>query len=327
MGQMSRRSALAGGLGLAVLPRAGARAAPSALPERVELVVGFSKSAHTAPLVGVADLIRPLGIDLKMVEFVRYADARTAIGSGSLDIATTAPGDILVLLSQGIMNVKAIMGMGSSDKFVMAKSAGAIPDWDALRGKRLGIPAGSAVWAQYAAAVTERGFPYDAPKIVNIQGGGPSFIQALQRGDVDAVLSWQPFESTMLVEKSGTFTPLEYGHSKAVGAELGMFSATETALTKKRDAVNRFFWAYLTLEKQLKADPAAFATAIEAYSSVTRPVAENIAANVKLGGVVDLAQLQRQAKFFAEVGVLQKDVSGLVAAHWDDGPVRDAAIG
>jgi sulfonate transport system substrate-binding protein len=323
--QLSRRAALAAGISAAVLRSVRAKAAPPALANRVELTVGFSKSAHTAPLIAVPDMIRPLGVDLKLVEFVRYADARTAIGGGSLDIATTAPGDVLVLLSQGVTNVKAVCGMGSSDKFVMVRDAATLPNWDALRGKRLGIPAGSAVWAQYAATITERNFPYDAPKIVNIQGGGTGFIQALQRGDIDATLSWQPFESTMLVEKTGQLSSLEYGHSKAVGAELGMFTATQSALTQKREAVNRFFWAYKTIEKQLQHDQAAFATAVEAYSNVSRPIAENITAQVKLGGVVDAAQLERQARFFFAMGILQQDVSAQVAAHWDDSPVRDTA--
>ncbi len=310
---------------MALLPGARAIAAPGALPSRVELIVGHAKSAHTCPLSAVPEMLKPLGVDIKFVEFIRYADARTAIGSGSVDIATTAPGDILVLLSQGVTSVKAVTGVGSSKKFVMAKKASDIPNWDALRGKRLGIPAGSAVWAQYAASVTERNFPYDAPKVINIQGGGPSFIQALQRGDVDAVLSWQPFESVMLVEKTGEFTPLEYGDSKAVGGELGMFAATINALTAKREALNRFFWAYATVEKQLLGDRAAFAKAIAAYTGVAEPIAASISENVKLGGVLSLEQLQRQAKFFHDMGVLQKDVSGQVAGFWDNSPMRDAA--
>jgi sulfonate transport system substrate-binding protein len=324
MNGLSRRSALAAGLGFAFGPTA-LRAAPAPLAERVELTVGHAKSAHTCPIAAIPDMLRPLGVDLKFVEFFRYADARTAVGSGSLDIATTAPGDILVLLSQGVTSVKAISGVGSSKKFVMTRKASDIPDWDALRGKRLGIPAGSAVWAQYAAAVTERNFPYDAPKNVNIQGGGPSFIQALQRGDVDAVLSWQPFESMMLVDKIGEFTTLDYSGSKAVGAELGLLCATTAALTRKKEAVARFFWAYATTEAALKADKAAYAQAIAAYTGVTAPIAASIADNVVLGGVVDAAQLQRQAKFFHEMGVLQKDVSGQVAGFWDDAPMKSAS--
>lgn len=327
MADWSRRSALAAGLGLVLLPGRRADAAPAALAERVELVVGHAKSAHTCPLAVVPDLLKPLGVDLKFVEFIRYADARTAIAGGSLDIATTAPGDILVLLSQGVTSVKAITGVGSSRKFVMAKKASDIPNWDALKGKKIGIPAGSAVWAQYAAAVTERNFPYDAPKVVNIQGGGPAFIQALQRGDVDAVLSWQPFESMMLVDKVAEFTALEYGDSKAVGAELGMFAATTTALTRKREAVNRFFWAYATVEKQLKADRAAFASTITAYTGQPAPIAASIAEHVSLGGVLSAEQLQRQAKFFLDAGILQKDIGNQVAAFWENAPMKDALVG
>ena len=327
MAILSRRAALAAGTAAALLPAARAMAAPAPLADRVELIVGHAKSAHTCPMSMVPDMLRPLGVDIKFVEFIRYADSRTAVGSGSLDIATTAPGDILVLLSQGVTTVRAIVGMGSSKKFVIAKKAGDLPNWDALRGKRLGVPAGSAVWAQYAAAVTERNFPYDAPKNVNIQGGGPSFVQALQRGDVDAILLWQPFESMALIDKVGEFTTLEYGDSKGVGSELGMFCATTNALTKKREAVNRFFWAYLTAEKQLRADKAAYVAAIANYTGVTPTIAASIAENVTLGGVVDAAQLQRQARFFLDAGVLQKDVAAMVPGAWDNSPVRDAAVG
>ena len=327
MAILSRRAALAAGTAAALLPAPRAMAAPAPLADRVELIVGHAKSAHTCPMSMVPDMLRPLGVDIKFVEFIRYADSRTAVGSGSLDIATTAPGDILVLLSQGVTTVKAIVGMGSSKKFVIAKKAGDLPNWDALRGKRLGVPAGSAVWAQYAAAVTERNFPYDAPKNVNIQGGGPSFVQALQRGDVDAILLWQPFESMALIDKVGEFTTLEYGDSKGVGSELGMFCATTNALTKKREAVNRFFWAYLTAEKQLRADKAAYVAAIANYTGVTPTIAASIAENVTLGGVVDAAQLQRQARFFLDAGVLQKDVAAMVPGAWDNSPVRDAAVG
>ena len=327
MPNLTRRSALAASVGAALLPASAKAATPAPLAQRVELTIGFAKAAHTCPLVAVPDMLKPLGVDIKYAEFVRYADNRTAIGGGSVDIATVAPGDILVLLSQGVTTVKAITGVGSSDKFVMAKDPASIPDWNALKGKRLGIPAGSAVWAQYVATITEQNFPYDAPKIINIQGGGPSFIQALQRGDVDAVLSWQPFESTMLVDDVAKFTTLQYGHSKAVGAELGMFAATTNALTVKREALNRFFWAYLTVQKKLQADKAAFASTIEAYANVPAPIAKSIADNITLGGVLTLDQLQRQAKFFSQIGVLQKDVSGMVADHWDHSPVTDAAIG
>ena len=49
---------------------------------------------------------------------------------------------------------------------------------------------------------------------------------------------------------------LEYGSSKAVGAELGMFMATKQAVDGKRAALERFVWAYLAKEEELAKSPA-----------------------------------------------------------------------
>ena len=45
---------------------------------------------------------------------------------------------------------------------------------------------------------------------------------------------------------------------------------------------------------------------------------------IKLGGVVDLNQIKRQAKAFNELGVIQKDVSGEIAEFWDTSFVKNA---
>ncbi len=38
---------------------------------------------------------------------------------------------------------------------------------------------------------------------------------------------------------------------------------------------------------------------------------------IKLGGVLDLDQMRRQAKTFNELGVIPKDVSGQIDTVWD----------
>jgi len=51
------------------------------------------------------------------------------------------------------------------------------------------------VWFQFAATLTEAGVPYNKLNVVNIQGAGTSFLQAMQRGDIDVFIGWEPFES------------------------------------------------------------------------------------------------------------------------------------
>ena len=57
-------------------------------------------------------------------------------------------------------------------------------------------------------------------------------------------------------------------------------------------------------------------------------MAPNIAAEaakvIKLGEVVSPDQIKRQAKAFADLGVIQKDVSGQIDANWDGSFVAKA---
>jgi sulfonate transport system substrate-binding protein len=79
------------------------------------------KVGHLAPIILVADELKKLGVELKLVEFVRYADARTALLAGSLDAASVGPANLAIALAQGSTNVVGLMGVGSSLNFRSAR--------------------------------------------------------------------------------------------------------------------------------------------------------------------------------------------------------------
>ena len=61
-------------------------------------------------LIGeIAGRLKELNVDLTVVDFIRYADARTAIATGSLDMATVGPADLPILLSKNINNIVGLM--------------------------------------------------------------------------------------------------------------------------------------------------------------------------------------------------------------------------
>ena len=82
----------------------------------VTLTVGYQKVGHLAPIALVADELKKDGVELKLVEFARYADARTALLAGSLDVASVGPADLAISLANGSTNMVGIMGVGSSPK-------------------------------------------------------------------------------------------------------------------------------------------------------------------------------------------------------------------
>lgn len=306
---ITRRAALLAPLLIPTVAKA-LSARPAPLPEPVTLTVGAAKVAHLAPMALIADDLKAMGVALKVVEFVRYADARTALASGSLDLATVGPADLPIAISQGITSIVALMGVGSQPKYPVVRNGVKVETWKDLEGKTVAVAPASAVWFQFVATLQEVGLDYAKLKAVNIQGAGSNFDEALKRGDVDAIISWEPFESTPVVDGYGYWPKaLDYSKSRAVGAELGMFAAARTAVTEKRPAVERFVWAYVNAQQRLAASPTAFAAAITAYTGIGPAIAGRIAENIRLGAVLSLEQMQRQAKEFHRLGVIQRDVA------------------
>ncbi|MFN0159777.1 MAG: ABC transporter substrate-binding protein [Burkholderiales bacterium] len=301
----------------------GAR--PAALPQPVTLTVGYQKVGHLVPMVQIGEELKKLNVELKLVEFARYADARTALLAGSLDMASVGPADLAIALSQGSKTMVGIMGVGSSPKFVIGRNGVKLDSWADIAGKKVGIAPGSAVWFQFAATMVEKNVPYNSFTEVKIQGGGANFNQALKKGEVDAIVTWEPFETIPVNEGYGFFAKgLEYSGSQAVGAELGMIAATRDAATKNRGAVERFVWAYLASMNQLAASPDRFAEAVAKFTGLDMPMARAVATPIKLGGVVSVEQIRRQASAFHKLGVIQRDVSAEIGDHWDPSFVRAA---
>ena len=318
--RLTRRAVLGGIAATAMLMTSAAHAQmsdPEPLPESVKLTIGAAKVGHLAPLVGVPALLEPMNVELEIVEFVRYADARTALATGSLDLATVGPADLPIALSQNITTMSALMGVGSSPKYVVARNGVELNSWEDLKGKKVAIAPGSAVWFQFVATLTENDVPYNEIEAVNIQGGGSNFNQALDRGDVDAIITWEPFESTPVVEGYGYWaTDLDYSTSDSVGAELGMIAASNDALDTKTEAIKRFIWAYVKEQERLSGDKAAFSEAIASWTGISADISDRIADSIELGAVLSLEQLQKQAKTFNELGVIQADVSDQIADYY-----------
>jgi sulfonate transport system substrate-binding protein len=105
-----------------------------------------------------------------------------------------------------------------------------------------------------------------------------------------------------------------------------MFVASKQTVDTKRAALERFVWAYLKKQEELTKSPAEFAQAYAQLSGMAPDIAAQASQIIKLGEVISPDQIKRQAKAFAELGVIQKDVSDKIDAHWD-GSFVERALG
>jgi sulfonate transport system substrate-binding protein len=297
---------------------------PAPMPQKETLTIGYVKVGHLAPMVGLEETLKKMNIEVKRAEFVRYADARTALISGSVDVSAIGPGDLAIAASQGSRNLIGLTGVAGSPKYLVVRKGVKIDEWKDIAGKKIGVAPGSAVWFQWAMTLVENNVPYASFSAVNIQGGGTAFVQALKRGDIDAFVLWEPFESQVVADDSAYFAKkLEYSQSRSVGAELGMLATTRDALTNKREVVRRFLWAYLKAEDDMAKNPALFAEAYSRYTGLPLDVTKESSKIIKLGGVINTDQIKRQAEAAFKQGVIQKDVTNDVAALYDETLARE----
>lgn len=293
--------------------------APAPLAQKETLTVGFVKVGHLSPLLNIEEELKKFNVEVKRAEFVRYADARTALMSNSVDVTAVGPGDLAIAASQGSKNLVGLTGVGGSLKNLVVRKGVVINDWKDLAGKKIGIAPGSAVWFQWAMTMIEKNVPYNTFTPVNIQGGGTAFVQAMKKGDIDAMVLWEPFESQAVAEGDAYFAKgLEYSKSKAVGAELGMLAASRDAMTNKQEAIRRFLWVYLNAEEQLAKNNDQFADAYAKYTGLPLAVTKESAKIIKLGGVLTKDQVKQQAEAAFKQGIVQKDVGNEAAALYDD---------
>jgi len=298
--------------------------APAPMKQKETLSIGFVKVGHLSPMLMIEDELKKLNIEVKRAEFVRYADARTALLSGSVDVSAVGPGDLAIVAAQGSKNLIGLTGVGSSAKYLVVRKGVKIDDWSDINGKKIAIAPGSAVWFQWAMSLIERNVPYSSFTPVNVQGGGTAFVQAMKRGDIDAMVLWEPFESQAVAEGDAYFaTKLDYSQSRAVGAELGMLAASGEAMATKKELIRRFLWAYLKVEEQLAKNNDAFADAYSKYTGLPPNVTKESAKIIKLGGVLNKEQVGRLAEAAFKQGIVQKDVAKEAAELYDDSMARE----
>jgi sulfonate transport system substrate-binding protein len=298
--------------------------APQPLAQKETLTVGFVKVGHLSPMLNLEEELKKFNVEVKRAEFVRYADARTALLSNSVDVSAVGPGDLAIAASQGSKNLIGLTGVASSAKNLVVKKGVVINDWKDIAGKKIGIAPGSAVWFQWAMTLIEKGVPYTSFTPVNIQGGGTAFVQAMKRGDIDAMVLWEPFESQAVAEGEAYFAKnMDYSKAKSVGAELGLLAASREALTSKKEAIRRFMWVYLNAEEQMAKNNDLFADSYAKFTGLPLNVTKESSKLIKLGGVLNKEQVQLLAEAAFKQGIVQKDVTQEAGALYDDAIARE----
>jgi ABC-type nitrate/sulfonate/bicarbonate transport system substrate-binding protein len=304
---------LAVGLALAAWAQGELRA-PLAAPLKVKQ--GMANVPALSPLYLLPDEAKKYNIQIEQVMFQRFADLRTALASGDLDIGAFGPQDISLAASQGVKSLVGVAGVGSGNDCLIIRKGEDIKAWSELPGKAIGVGAGSISWLKFTASVTESGVDYRKLKIVNIMGGGGNYLRALQGKEIDMAVVWHPFCAQAITEGWGAYPTLDHNRSKTVGGQLGVFAVNRGFLDKHPDAVQKVVIAFLDTLKQAQGNTDKWAEIYAAKAGLPLPVAKESIRLTRLDSTLPLETIKRMTKFLAETGIVQKDVSGEITQFY-----------
>src|SRR5438309_2297148 len=170
------------------------------LPAPVKVKQGMLNVPALSPLWLLPEYAAKYNVQIETVMFQRFADARTALASGDLDITAFGPQDISLGLGQGAKSMVGVAGVGSGNDCLVVRKGDDVKDWQALAGKASGVRPGSISWLKFAASAQEHGLEDPGLKIVHIMGGGGNYLKALPAKEIDMAVVWQPFCAQGIVD-------------------------------------------------------------------------------------------------------------------------------
>jgi len=299
---------------LAAYPQSEALRKP--LPAPVKVKQGMLNVPALSPLWLLPEEAAKYNVQIEMVMFQRFADARTALASGDIQITAFGPQDISLAVGQGAKSLIGVAGVGSGNDCLVVRKGDDIKDWKALTGKRIGVGAGSISWLKFAASVKENGLDYGSLKIVNIVGGGANYLKALRGNEIDMAVVWQPSCAQAITEGWGAYPTIDHNRSKTVGGLISVLAVNRDFMEKNPDAVQRMVVSYIDVLKIASADTKGWAKIYAEKAGLPIPVAEESIRITQLDPTLPLESIKRISKFLSDNGVITRDVSGEIGQYY-----------
>jgi ABC-type nitrate/sulfonate/bicarbonate transport system substrate-binding protein len=287
------------------------------LPAPVKVKQGMLNVPALSPLWLLPEYAAKYNIEIETVMFQRFADARTALVSGDIQLTAFGPQDISLALGQGAKTLVGVAGVGSGNDCLVVRKGEDLKSWKSLQGRAIGVGAGSISWLKFAASAQENGLDYGKLKIVNIVGGGGNYLKALQGREIDMAVVWQPFCAQAIVEGFGAYPTIDHNRSKTVGGLISVLAVNRGFMDKNRDAVQRLVVAYVDVLKYAQANPQRWAKIYSEKAGLPENVAAESIRITKLDATLPLESIKRISKFLSDNGVITRDVSGEVAQYYN----------
>jgi ABC-type nitrate/sulfonate/bicarbonate transport system substrate-binding protein len=282
----------------------------------VKVKQGMANVPALSPLWLLPEHAAKYNIQIEQVLFQRFADERTALASGDLDIAAFGPQDITLGLGQGARSMVGVAGIGSGNDCLLVRKGEDIKEWSGVSARTIGVGAGSISWLKFAASVQENGLDYVKLRIINIVGGGGNYLKSLQGKEIDLAVVWHPFCAQGITEGWAQYPTITHNGSKNVGGLIAVLAVNRGFMEKHPDATQRLVSAYVDVVKIAQADPQRFAKIYAEKAGLPEAVTTEAIRYTRFDVSLPLESIRRISRFLSDNGVIARDVSGEIGQSY-----------
>lgn len=289
--------------------------------------VGWIPSVNFIALLETIDQWKDPDSKIELVEFKSSADTLVAINQGAVDIATVGYSVVADGMSKVEMPLEYIAGVSTKGAFLVAGKDSGISTWEDLKGKKVGGVRGSPEYLHLAGSMEAHGIKIgkDA-EFVNFQSGS-DIILALQKGDIDAAVSYEPLVAAAVQNGSVVRLPEMQKTLMDQTFELSSGVLARTAFVDKNTAWTvSFLKAYSENVDAFAVDPKpeeAAKTYLK-YSAGDPAVVADAIGYITAVYDLDEEQVRRVGKTLLSSGQLKKDMAQVLVDHLDYGPLSKA---
>ncbi|WP_021592432.1 MULTISPECIES: ABC transporter substrate-binding protein [Actinomadura] len=310
----------AAALAIAVLPGCGSSdgSSGSAAP----LKLGWVPALSWASWASLPDQLESQGLKAELVPFKSSNDVLVALSSGSIDMGTAGYNNVASILATQKLRARFVSGISANGSVFVARKDSGINGWTDLRGKRIGSVRGSTQYVNIVTAMAAQGLNLNKDsKFVNIQSFNELNL-ALQRGDIDAMVTFPPNSELAVDGGFGKIVPsiqsTLYDGSFFVASGV---LAGDAVIGKRRGDVQKAVTAFLAQGAKLDGDKGLWVQTFQKYAASSGKSAPLAAAleseHVRWYPDLNLQQIRQVPQTLAELGEIPRDTTPDLVARLD----------
>ena len=258
------------------------------------------------------------GVEVEVVPMRRYGDVQLALATGQVQFGAFGYFNIGTMADNNIRNVKIIAGNSTGGQgLILRKGLNAkIKGWKDLEGHKIGLAPNGAASILFLSLLKAHQVDINKVTQVSFPGMGPEAVRALQTGDVDGLVTWEPTNARAVLEGIAEYSTLKLEESPT-GNINGAFAVNSEFATKNPEAVVGVLKALVETTNELNKNHDEWVKLAAAKTGVEAAVVKTAIDHLSIYYEIPQAKIKVLLDILAEYGLTKKNHSDAVPQYVD----------